>query len=256
MIIPSEVLVLRLGLNYLAARSSGDWQQTSKFLATFASKGKVVELEDRLKVSPLHHNLLKNCYFLHANVKDESQPQILMKFIPFESTTGVVSANGAGSVEYLETIFLKRDIGTNDYHITNLSRLTTQDEKGTSSISAEDNHNVTFLDLLNVVIPFAIADALCDTPTYFEPHLADHVEAYGVTGKAQVSEFKEKWLAPQRLSGKPAYKLEDPFIADLKENKVTFGFECLIENHVGKGTEHIYLDECLKVNKITAVRQK
>ena len=103
------------------------------------------------------------------------------------------------------------------------------------------------------MIPFTIADALCDT-SFHEPHLAEDVEAFGAKGKATVLRFKHKFLGPQKLVGKPAYKLADPFIVDLNELKVTLGFECLIEKYLGKGTDYVYVDDTLLVKRIDVVR--
>ena len=113
---------------------------------------------------------------------------------------------------------------------------------------------ITSLDLLDVVVPFAIADVTCDT-SFHEAHLAKNVIAFGLKGKQEVLGFKKKFLDPQKLIGKPAFSLGDPFCVLVKERKVSFGYKCLIEQYVGEGNEDVYLDEDLKIKQIDAVRK-
>jgi len=143
----------------------------------------------------------------------------------------------------------------NIYKISDIDKsdIISSEEVGLIPDAVVDSQNITPLNLLEVVIPFTIADALCDT-SFHGPLLAKNVEAFGAIGKQQVLEFKEEFLGPQRSLEMPAYKLADPFIVDIKKMKVTLGFECLIEQYLGKGTDYVYLDEKLKVKKIDVVR--
>ena len=51
-----------------------------------------------------------------------------------------------------------------------------------------------------------------------------------------------KFLGPQRKLGIPAYRLDDPFVANAEVKMVSLGFECLIEGFRGFGTDYVYLD--------------
>jgi hypothetical protein len=182
---------------------------------------------------------------LHADIKDEKHPQIHLKFCDSTAT----------KVVYSETLFTtKNDKGS--YKISDIKNSEiVLSEEGLMLFQGDvvDTQKITPLQLLSVVVPFTIADALCDT-SFHEPLLAENVKAFGAIGKEQVLEFKENFLGPQRLLEKPAYKLADPFIVDIKGMKVTLGFECLIKKYLGKGTDYVYLDEKLKVEKIDVVR--
>ena len=236
MILPIDVQILRLALNVVTARSleNGKSVVDKSILDAFSS------LEKNISCHSSFRSLLTNCCYLHADVKDEKSPKIHLKFC---DTTGTRTV-------YSETWFLGKEKTDNfqikDFHHTDFSALK-------EVASTHITQGVTSLDLLNVVIPFTIADALCDT-AFHEPYLAEHVEAFGARGKTQVLEFKEKFIGPQKLLEKAAYKLEDPFIVDIKEKKVTLGFECMIEKYLGKGTDYVYLDDELKVKKFDVVR--
>ena len=110
----------------------------------------------------------------------------------------------------------------------------------------------TMARLLNV--PFTIADAICDI-SYHRSHMAENIEAFGQKGIENVHDFKSNYLKEYQTKNLAAYKLEGPFEADLNELKVTLGFECLIENHEGKGTEYVYVNSDKLLTKIAAVRQ-
>ena len=185
----------------------------------------------------------QNCCVLHADIEDVKFPKINLKFYDSFGTSSV----------YEETLQLSKHTNESfkihDIQSKNADLL----EKTECTASIQQSLNITPLDLLKVVIPFAIADVVCDT-SFHPEFLAEDVESHGVKGKRQVLEFKAKFLEPQKLIGKPAYKLVDPFIVDLQERKVSFGYECLIEKYAGHGTEHIFLDEQLKIKKIQAIR--
>ena len=190
--------------------------------------------------------MLHNCCFLHADIKDDRYPKIHLKF-------GECNENTQTQSIYSETLSLEKDDNNGkEYNISGLESssipISKQEKK------KEDIDSITALDLLNVAIPFAIADAICDT-SYHEAYLSQNVKAFGASGKQEVLDFKIKFLGPQKLVGKPAYQLCDPFYVNVQERKVTFGFECLIEKYVGEGTDYMYFDEDLKVKHIDAVRK-
>ena len=185
----------------------------------------------------------QNCCVLHADIEDVKFPKINLKFYDSFGTSSVYEETLQLSKHTNES-FKIHDIQSKDADLLEKTECTT---------SIKQSLNITPLDLLKVVIPFAIADVVCDT-SFHPEFLAEDVESHGVKGKRQVLEFKAKFLEPQKLIGKPAYKLVDPFIVDLQERKVSFGYECLIEKYAGHGTEHIFLDEQLKIKKIQAIR--
>ena len=191
---------------------------------------------------PIRPRQLKCCY-LHANIKDVTCPKIHLKFYDSSDTTSV----------YEETLHLRKykDENLKIHDIQYKPNFPLEKTELTTSIN--QSLSITPLDLLNVVIPFAIADVVCDT-SFHPAFLSEDVESHGVKGKRQVLEFKAQFLEPQKVLGKPAYKLSEPFIVDLRECKVSFGYECLIQKYAGHGTEHIFLDEQLKIKKIHAIR--
>ena len=186
---------------------------------------------------------MKNWCYVHAHCENQNDLRIDLKFCDSTNKQSI----------YSETLIVNKDV-KNEYKVIDILGDNILSWKETEQVlSPSYNGNITSLDLLKVVIPFTIADATCDT-SFHGPHLANNAEAFGVCGKEKVLEFKEMFLGPQRLLGKPAYKLSDPFTVDLKEMKVTLGFECLIEKYLGKGTDYVYVDDKLLVKKIDVVR--
>ena len=148
---------------------------------------------------------------------------------------------------------------------TNLEELLEYDEKNEkfskSIVTGEinevpifKNQGLTSLDLLKIVVPFIIADAICDI-SYHRSHMAENIEAFGQKGIENVHAFKSNYLKEYQTKNLAAYKLEGPFEADLNELKVILGFECLIKNYEGKGTEYVYVNSDKLLTKIVAVRQ-
>ena len=75
---------------------------------------------------------------------------------------------------------------------TNLEELLEYDEKNEkfskSIVTGEinevpifKNQGLTSLDLLNIVVPFTIADAICDI-SHHRSHMAENIEAFGQKG--------------------------------------------------------------------------
>lgn len=114
-------------------------------------------------------------------------------------------------------------------------------------------NGLSSLDLLGAVVPFTIADAICDL-SYHRSHMADELEAFGQKGADNVEAFKNNWLKNYNEKGLAAYKLEDPFVTTLEECKVTLGFECIIKGHEGKGTDYITVNSDKLLTKIIAIR--
>ena len=186
---------------------------------------------------------MKNLYYVHVDTESKNGPQIHLKFfIPATKST------------YSETLSISSE-SEDHFKITDITNddFCQTEKVDDLPITTAFNGKITSLDLLNVVIPFTVADALCDT-AFHGPHLAEHVEAFGAKGKSIVLAFKEKFLGPQKLLKTPAYKLADPFVVDLNQMKVTLGFECLIEKYLGKGTDYVYVNDKLLVDKIDVVR--
>jgi hypothetical protein len=51
-----------------------------------------------------------------------------------------------------------------------------------------------------------------------------------------------------------AYKLEEPFVTNLNELKVTLGFECIVRGYEGRGTDNVYVNSDRLLTKIDAIR--
>ena len=126
-------------------------------------------------------------------------------------------------------------------------------DNNTNQSEVLKHQGLTTLDLLSVVVPFTIADATCDI-SYHRSHMAENIQAFGQKGADNVQKFKSNYLKEYQTRHLAAYKLEEPFVTDLNELKVTLGFECLIQGHEGKGTEIVYLSSDKLVTKIVAVR--
>ena len=107
--------------------------------------------------------------------------------------------------------------------------------------------------LINVVVPFTIADATADLSVHPQ-YMADDISAFGQTGKQAVLTFKEKFLGPQGKKGLPAYKLDEPFRVHIKKRMVSLGFECLIEGYQGFGTDYVYLNKNILIRCIDVER--
>ena len=120
-------------------------------------------------------------------------------------------------------------------------------------VEVKYNQGLTNLDLLSSVIPFTIADAVCDV-SYHRAQMADDMEAFGQKGADNVEAFKNNWLKSYHEQGLAAYKLEDPFETSLNECKVTLGFECVIKGYEGKGTDYVYVNNEKLLTKIIAIR--
>ena len=86
---------------------------------------------------------------------------------------------------------------------TNLEELLEYDEKNEkfskSIVTGEinevpifKNQGLTSLDLLNIVVPFTIADAICDI-SYHRSHMAENIEAFGQKGIENVHAFKSNY---------------------------------------------------------------
>ena len=205
---------------------------------------KILGLEEKVSDGFDFKRLLQDCCYLHADINNKEHPKIHLKF------GGSVTGKTHQSI-YSETLLLEKSDNV-EYKISGF------DSNDIPAFKIEEYgervDSITSLDLLSIVIPFAIADVICDT-SFHEAHLAQNVTAFGATGKQEVLRFKEKFLGPQKLIEKPAYRLSDPFYVNLNERKVTFGFECLIEKYEGEGIDYVYLDENLKVKQIDTVRK-
>ena len=123
----------------------------------------------------------------------------------------------------------------------------------TDSVKVNSNQGLTSLDLLSVVVPFTIADATCDI-SYHRSHMAENIEAFGLKGADSVSSFILNELKEYHMKNLAAYKLEEPFVTNLNELKVTLGFECIVQGYEGKGTDNVYINSDRLLTKIDAIR--
>ena len=106
---------------------------------------------------------------------------------------------------------------------------------------------------IRVVVPFTIADATCDI-SYHRSHMAENIEAFGLKGADSVSSFILNELKEYHMKNLAAYKLEEPFVTNLNELKVTLGFECIVQGYEGKGTDNVYINSDRLLTKIDAIR--
>ena len=56
------------------------------------------------------------------------------------------------------------------------------------------NQGLTNLDLMGTVLPFTIADTICDLDYHYSA-MDENIQAFGQTGADNVEAFKNKWLA-------------------------------------------------------------
>ena len=122
-----------------------------------------------------------------------------------------------------------------------------------SSIDVLQNQGLTNLDLLSAVVPFTIADATCDI-SYHRSHMAENIEAFGLKGADNVAAFILNELNEYHMKNLAAYKLEEPFVTNLNELKVTLGFECIVKVYEGRGTDNVYVNSDRLLTKIDAIR--
>ena len=252
---PLDCQLLELGLQFVRARSLGNWNAVlnslSKSSRHFESVSQKLERQiyhssassrpqDKLPGFSLMHNLV----FLQA-LASENPPTIKLQF------------QNKGHI-YTETLLC--DVTDMPLSYENdsvkIGNIVAQEELPVNEVEIvkAGTNDLTSLDLLSVVVPFTVADAICNT-SYHTSQVSDDIEAFGQKGKEAVLNFKERWLTPQAKLNKPAYKLEDPFVVDLKSKMVTLGFGCLIETALGKGTDYVYVTDDKLVEKIIVVRQ-
>lgn len=122
-----------------------------------------------------------------------------------------------------------------------------------SSKDVLQNQGLTNLDLLSAVVPFTIADATCDI-SYHRSHMAENIEAFGLKGADNVAAFILNELNEYHMKNLAAYKLEEPFVTNLNELKVTLGFECIVRGYEGRGTDNVYVNSDRLLTKIDAIR--
>ena len=61
-------------------------------------------------------------------------------------------------------------------------------------IDIKTNQGLTNLDLMETVLPFTIADTICDLDYHYSA-MDENIQAFGQTGADNVEAFKNKWLA-------------------------------------------------------------
>ena len=218
--LPFDVRLLRVGLEYCQLKAA---EQELKHLFKEAT-------------SPAfsgHQNssTYKNLNFIHA-LNKEDPPKVALKF-----------GRHYGEVLHVDKETCK---------ITTIVKNEDQDQ---NDGRVHLNKGLSSLDIMSLVVPYTIADAICDLAFHPQFHAAD-MTAFGQEGADNVMAFKTKWLGPSAKAGLAAYKLEDPFIVDLDELKVTLGFECIIQGHEGHGTDYVYVNENKKITRIDVVRDK
>lgn len=219
--LPLDVKLLRLGLNYAHLRANKEdfWH-----LFEVKDAGDMTS-----EVTSVHNSVYNNLSFVQA-MNLENPPRVAMKFNEYEESLLVDKVSGK---------ITKAVIGGQKVPV--------------EAIEVPKVKGLTSLDLLSTVMPFAIADALCDVD-YHRCHMADEIEAFGQKGADNVEKFKTDWLGEQKKLGLPAYKLEDPFEAHLDSLEVTLGFECIIKGREGKGTDYVYVNGNKLLTKIIVIR--
>ena len=215
--LPTDVKLLRVGLEYAQKRAR------NKDITSLCQD------PDGQKISHKIEQNYENLDFLHAKVH-ENPPQIQLKcgnkwkeILHCDAKTGKIIKN--------ETFQEDPDLNPEVLKINGL----------------------TSLDLLSAVVPFTIADAICDLG-YHRPHMAEDIEAFGLKGADKIQAFLSQEMKHQQELGLPAYKIEWPFVACLQESKVTLDFECVIEGYEGRGTDNVFVNPDKLIRKIDAVR--
>jgi len=210
-----DVKLLKIGLQYAQLRATG-----GNFLQLFSSQDNV-----KLEVDPSNY---QNLTYLHAMVLDPQAPKVHLKSVNLD--------------EVLEYDEIKEKF-TNS--------INTNGNAG--SIDVLQNQGLTNLDLLCAVVPFTIADATCDI-SYHRSHMAENIEAFGLKGADNVAAFILNELNEYHTKNLAAYKLEEPFVTNLNELKVTLGFECIVRGYEGRGTDNVYVNSDRLLTKIDAIR--
>ncbi len=214
--IPLDVKLLKLGL---------------KFCQRMATKECVADLMlDSTESSAPGPGLpYENLTFLHA-VTDSDAPKVILKF----------------SNTVCNQILV---VDKESFKITEIQ------SEGEQHENAEifRNDGLSALDLLSVVVPYTIADAICDL-TFHRPHMSDDITAFGQNGADNVMAFLKEELGGQAEKGLPAYKLEDPFIVNLEDMKVTLDFECIIKGYDGKGQDIVHVNKQKEITCIETIR--
>ena len=216
--LPLDVKLLRVGLEYVRKRIKNE-DVTSLFQNPIDCK--------------ISAQTYQNLQFFHAKVR-ENPPEIELK---------------CGNA-FQETLYC--DVAKNKIITNKVEYLVDNVDKDVEEVVKRIN-GLTNFDILDIAIPYAIADAICDLECHSKYH-AEDIEAFGQNGAENVEAFKQKWLGPSQEQGLTAYKLESPFQACLEESKVTFGFECVVKGNEGFGTEIIYVTSCGKISKIVGKR--
>ena len=88
----------------------------------------------------------------------------------------------------------------------------------------------------------------------FPGHMAENIEAFGLKGADKVAAFILNELNEYHMKNLAAYKLEEPFVTNLNELKVTLGFECIVRGYEGRGTDNVYVNSDRLLTKIDAIR--
>ena len=219
--LPLDVQLLRIGLEYARKRIKNE------------DVASLFQNPDNGIISAQNY---QNMHYFHAKV-NENPPEIELK---------------CGKA-FQETLYCDVSLGNIiinkvELEVEHLVDDVDKDVEAVKRISGLSN-----FDMLDIVVPYAIADALCDLEYHPKFH-AEDIEAFGQKGAKNVEAFKQKWLGPSQEHGLTAYRLGSPFRTCLEESKVTFDFECVVKGNEGFGTEFVYVTGDRKISKIIGKR--
>lgn len=243
--IPPDCQLLRLGMTYCLARAIGDWGKIGGIIArSYRSNDMFMPLDVLQSTTSLSkfQNLSRNAFYIHPSVS-----------IGPEDSSILIKYKISGGSECVEKLIVEFAAGEEAKIVGvegNIGGVLVPED---IEILKHEDWKFSNLDLLSLVVDFTVADAICDLSVH-EPMMAPNVTAFGASGKEEVLKFKESFLGPQGNLGKPAYNLEYPYEVFLQKAEVTFGFKCLIEGYLGEGTEFVFVNQDLLIEKIKAVR--
>ena len=101
---------------------------------------------------------------------------------------------------------------------------------------------MTALTMLGYALHAAVADTISDM-IYFRDNLAGQVVGHGCQNRDEVIKVKSEYFKPCTEKKLPTYRYLDFFCVDLEHCCVRFGFNCLIPDSEGSGTEFLHFDE-------------
>ena len=131
---------------------------------------------------------MKNLFYIHANLAEEKDPRIVLKFPLNYVEVRIYDIQIQFKMYliplHLQVLRITSPLDTEEVFITDI----THRGELAKPTEAASNQPST-LDLLSVVVPFTIADATADLSVH-DQYMSENVEAFGRKGKQAVADFK------------------------------------------------------------------